>query len=663
VLLRWIEADGFLSFGQQVHVDVGPGLTVVTGPNGAGKSNLGRSLDYVRAVIGRAGGDPAAERLDLYDDAGYEGAASFTVRLAVDLDQGWERDLAWVFVCACFASSPGPGGVGGSPSPYELDAVVRAWLRRETLDPLCSGTLVAHHHAGTSRPWFAAWEFGHGGEVWHAVLNGDGMHQLRPGPAEFPRQVGGSFSFSDWLEASKQDDASLDFRLAMQQTERPITFSVNGGTTDVPESVRELGAALGVDPANRGFGLDQVLSTVLQRGVVLTDNRRLPLKRRFSLEELERPADLRDGAGVGAELHRLKNGCLAERDRFEKIRSTFRELTRRDLDVRSRPASAGDGETRLIIEPTVVGLHGERLVELSGAGMQEALVLSVLLQAEPGRLVVLDEPAVNLEPTVQRRLTSRVRGPGQYIVITHSADMVPVEEPEDLGRIVRVAPGPSGSEVRRAQVGDLRTDEVFRQLSLLEPTHVRGLLFAPAVILCEGATEVGALPRWWRTGGSRGLPDPQSANIPVISVDGDSAFGAYVRYLDAFGVAWAIVADGPALLPGSKLARQLRGLGHWPEKQPDDEADFAVWREFWEGLGVFTLADQFGDDGRKLGEFEAYLRRVDPDLLAKVEGEIGAKHKPRIGARFADQHPAPPVEVQDLYAAIAARFGIEVNEP
>src|SRR6266436_1258096 len=63
------------------------------------------------------------------------------------------------------------------------------------------------------------------------------------------------------------------------------------------------------------------------------------------------------------------------------------------------------------------------------------------------------------------------------------------------------------------------------------PTHVRGLLFARAVILCEGPTEVGALPRWWRKADSIGLPDPQAANIPVISVDGDSGFGAYIRYL------------------------------------------------------------------------------------------------------------------------------------
>jgi hypothetical protein len=475
--------------------------------------------------------------------------------------------------------------------------------------------------------------------------------------------VGGSFSLNDWLEASKQDDASMDFRVALQGTSQPITFSVGGGTGDLPESLRELGTALGVDPSNRGFGFDQVLSAVLQRGIVLTDNRRLPLKRRFTLEELRQPADLRDGAAVGVELYRLKNGYPGERERFQQIRATFKELTRRDLDVRSRPVPQDDGEPGMIIEPTVAGIHGERLVELSGAGMQEALVLSVLLQGESGHVAVLDEPAVNLEPTVQRRLIGRVRGPGQYVVITHSADLVPVEEPADLERIVRIAPGPSGSEVRRPSFGDLGTGEVFRQLSLLEPAHVRGLLFAPAVILCEGPTEVGALPRWWRRASSIGLPDPQAANVPVISVDGDSSFGAYVRYLDAFGVDWAIVADGPALRPTSRLAEQLRRLGHWPEKQPDDQDDFVQWREFWEGLGVFTLADQFGDDGSKGGEFEAYLQRVDPDLFAEVEAEVGRRNKPRIGGRFADRLHEPPTEVLALYARIAARFRIEASQP
>jgi hypothetical protein len=318
-----------------------------------------------------------------------------------------------------------------------------------------------------------------------------------------------------------------------------------------------------------------------------------------------------------------------------------------------------DGSAKMIIEPTVAGFGGERLVELSGAGIQEALVLSVLLHGEAGRAVVLDEPAVNLGPTVQRRLIGSIRGPGQYVLITHSADLVPVEEPHDLDRIVRVALSRSGSEVHRWHTGDIGRDELFRQLTLMEPAHVRGLLFAAAVILCEGPTEVGALPRWWRESSRINLPDPQSANIPVISVDGDGGFGAYIRYLDAFDIPWAIVADGPTLRPTSKLAKQLRKLGRYPGEQPDEQEGFARWRKFWEDQSVFTLANQFGDDGSKLGEFEAYLERVDQALLGQVQSDVG-KHKPRVGACFAASHPEPPAEVLDLYGKIASRLRIDV---
>jgi hypothetical protein len=62
--------------------------------------------------------------------------------------------------------------------------------------------------------------------------------------------------------------------------------------------------------------------------------------------------------------------------------------------VRVRPAD--DGEHALVIEPTVTGQHSERPVELSGAGIQEAVVLSTLLRGLPARITVLDEPAVNL---------------------------------------------------------------------------------------------------------------------------------------------------------------------------------------------------------------------------------------------------------------------------
>jgi hypothetical protein len=660
VLLRFIRSDGFLSFGVPVTLEVGPGLTVVTGPNGVGKSNLGRCLDLGRAAIGRAAGEPAADRLDLYKDAGYQGAESFEVRLGLDLDLQWERDLVRSFVCTAFASAPEMRSQPHSSTSAELDALARTCVPETSLSPLWSGSLVVHYDSAMQIPWFAAWEFGEAGRIWHVVLSGQGGHQLRPGRADPSAIPVGSRPLTQWLlDAKPQDELTMDFGVALDSADQPVTFSVwsLSGSGAIPDSLREMAATLGVaDYGNKNFGFDEVMSAVLQRGFLLTDNRRLPLARRFTLDHLSRPVDLRDGSGVAAELYRLQNGDVRERERYTEVSATFTYLTGRALGLRAHPAPADGQAAAMIIEPTVVDGYGERPLEFSGAGVQEALVLSALLPGVPGRVTVLDEPAVNLEPTMQRRLISRLRGSGQYLVITHSADLVTAESAADLGRIARLAPSPQGSLVRRPDLSAVSSKDSLGWLRLLEPAQVRALLFAAAVILCEGPTELGALPRWWRDTTSIGLRDPEAANVAIVSVGGDAGFGAYVRYLDAFGVPWAIVADGPALRYNSKLAKQLSNLSHRPRRQPSDQDDFAQWRKYWQRAGVFTLAGEFGDDGKKGGEFEAFLARIDQDLLAQAQAEVGEKNKPLVGAYFATEHPHPPREILDLYKAIARRF-------
>lgn len=169
---------------------------------------------------------------------------------------------------------------------------MRQWLDRGSLAPLWRGSVVLHHRGEAPRPWFAAWEFAHLGRTWHAVLAGDGLYQLRPGTAEFPRAAVGSSPLKDLLLASRSPgERPMDFRVTLQKTDGAITFSAGSGTDGVPESLRKLGSLLGVDPSGRSFGFDHVISAVLQRGIVLTDNRRLPLRRRFSLAELRRSAD------------------------------------------------------------------------------------------------------------------------------------------------------------------------------------------------------------------------------------------------------------------------------------------------------------------------------------------------------------------------------------
>jgi hypothetical protein len=78
--------------------------------------------------------------------------------------------------------------------------------------------------------------------------------------------------------------------------------------------------------------------------------------------------------------------------------------------------------------------------------------------------------------------------------------------------------------------------------------------------------------------------------------------------------------------------------------------------QYWQRAGVFTVAEEFGDDGSKGGEFEAFLGRVDQDLLTRARAEIGEKNKPLVGAYFAAEHPEPPREVLEMYKMISRRF-------
>ncbi|MFD4257053.1 ATP-dependent endonuclease [Streptomyces sp. NPDC058534] len=454
-----------------------------------------------------------------------------------------------------------------------------------------------------------------------------------------PREEAPRIDFSQLL--NHDNEISL-------QTTAPIDGS------PFPDSLRDLALLLGKnDPDSQVFNFTQVLNVILQRGVVLTDNRRLPLARGYELGNLRVAADLQDGSQVPGELYRLKNGTLEQRSRYENIRALFTHLVGCPFEVQAIPDPVkADG---LLIDVTLPEGGLEYPIAFAGAGRQEALVLSTLVAGDPGRVLILDEPAVHIEPTLQRRLVYALQDRAQCVIITHSADLVPVSRASDLLRIVRLSPGVHGSEVRRVSSA-LDEKRQARWLQRLGANDARSLLFSAGAVLCEGPTEVGALSAWWEENAGPGWVPPSGANISLIDVGGDHGFGTYIEFLTVFGIPWAVIADGPALAPGSKLHKHLEVEGLLPVGHPKDAQDFHAWKEYWKNVGVFSVADTFGTDGSKSGEFEAYLERLDSSLYRQVGQDIGKRSKPRIGAAFAADH-SPPREVVDVYHLIRQHLG------
>ncbi|BEL04552.1 hypothetical protein Q0Z83_027430 [Actinoplanes sichuanensis] len=667
--LTKISARDFLSF-DTLELELGSGLTVLTGPNGVGKTNLGRCLDLALAVTARYAGDQFTELLASYESAGHRGASAYRVALSLTLDQPWERALVLTFMRAAYACGGLADAAEKRRTASALDAIGRARITEESLRPLWAGTLHIHYDAGMRSPWFVAWEFDYSGRTCHISLVGANSGQLRNGKADpFWQPVDTSVNLTMALtstipnldvDANNQDPEDhrlMDLANTLPGTGMTITMNMNvhaDGSTPTPLSLRELAASLRVsDYHNFNFEFGHLFQAILRRQVVLTANRRVPFRRRFVHADFDGAIDIRDGSNVPAALFRLKNGDAAAQRQYAEIELAFNELTGRELGLRCRPELSQISVDGLIIEPTVVVDNAEYLIEFAGAGVQEALVLSTLVPGEPGRIIVLDEPAVNAEPAMQRRLIRMLRTVGQCLIITHSPDAVPADRFGDLANIVRLAPTEAGPRPRRAE--SLSQREWSRWLKLLEPTHVRALLFASKVVLCEGATEVGALRQWWSESNAWQLSTPEATNMPIIDVGGDHGFGGYIEYLDAFGIPWAAIADGPAFRSGSKLLQQLSRMGHEPEPPLDEGVDFTTCRNYWAQVGLFTVAEEFGDDGTKSGEFEAFLENLDRDLLSQVQLDIGTRSKPQVGALFATRYPTPPA-IKALHKSVMNHF-------
>ena len=441
---------------------------MITGPNGVGKTNVGRRLDLASTVMSRPRGSAESRSLDLFQSAGHQGASRFRVALGLTFDQHWERQLILSYVRAAFACGGLLDDTDVGRTAAALDALGRARITEQSVAPLWSGTYHIQYDAGMRNRWFAAWEFSGAGRTCHLVLVGQGSGQLKGGAADMKAPpIGTNLNIAMALSTSigqlKVDSADevdptrppLDLSNTLPGPGQAIATHIQAlsdGSASIPESLAELAAGLEIAEVDQqNFGFDHVVGAILHRQILLTANRRVPFIREFTYADLGAPQDLRDGSNIPAELARLKNGSFAQRGQYEKIKTSFQNLTQRQLGLRMQPEPANEvGHDRLSIDPVVVDSNNELPIQFAGAGAQEALVLSTLLTSEPGRVIVLDEPAVNVEPTMQRRLSAILRSLGQCLVITHSPDLVVVDGPDDLAKIVRLAPTENGPLPKRA---------------------------------------------------------------------------------------------------------------------------------------------------------------------------------------------------------------------
>jgi predicted ATPase len=596
---------GVLSF-DQFGLGLSERVTFIVGPNGAGKSNLTRLLGICLRAI--ESGDGAAGDVDrllaAFLAARHVGSQSPSVeaRVAVRLTDAAERELVTEFVRAMVTGAM--TARRQVENMAEIDAWAEAEITEDKLRPLLEGEIVTSHPGTQDGRWQCAFEFtapGHdqAEHRYRWILLG-----LQPGSildADTPVTAQGGSDVATRVTGSSTPPSgpsipvpgSFQLLDLLPKPDLPTwncTFDLSGTPSGSQRRFAEMtGLTLNSPGGSRTVSLATVLRVLFRRALVQTSDTRLLPSGGISWSSSELALTGGAESRLPELLARLKNGDPAARARYQRIRELFTEFTQgRGCEVRllqvQQPAQDGQAGTTAQVPAIWVtvnasdgsaGLDPEVPIEFAGAGAWEALVLASVLGEPSASVVVLDEPAVALHPSLQRQLGAHLlSAPAQFLVITHSAELLPLGGATGI-KLVRLDRDDKNA-TRAWPVDDACRVKMARKLAAKGNER---LPFAWRAILCEGQDDVEAIMALAERMGI----DLRRRNIAVADCGSRDNLPDYIWFCAELGLKYLTVMDAdsskPDALPKAQAVRDAVSLRHGGElaEFPENlEATFGV---------------------------------------------------------------------------------------
>jgi predicted ATPase len=569
---------GVLSF-DRFELGLSERVTFVVGPNGAGKSNLTRLLTIcLRAIDSGTGAAGDVDRLlASFLAARHVGSQSPSVeaRVAIRLTDWMERELVTEFVRAMVTGAM--TARQQVQNMAEIDAWAEAEITEAKLQPLMEGQIVTSHPGTQDGRWQCVYEFTAPGfdQAEHryqwillgwqsgAIFDADAPTTTQ-GSDVATRIMGSSTPPSGPEVPVPSGFQLLDLLPKPDLSTRGCTFELSGTPSG---SQRRFAAMTGLPLTSPGGGrmvsLATLLRVIFRRALVQTSDTRLLPVGGISWSSSE----LSLGAGAEARLPelllRLKNGDPRERVRYQRVRDLFMEFTQgRSCEVRLiqvQQAPDQDGQAQPPAQMPAIwvtvnsssgsaGLDPEVPIEFAGAGAWEALVLASVLGEPSASVVMLDEPAVALHPSLQRQLGAHLLdAPAQFLVITHSAELLPLAGATGV-RLVRL--DRDDKNATRAWPVDEQC-RVKMARKLMAKGNER-LPFAWRAILCEGQDDVEALMTLTERMGI----DLRRRNIAGADCGGRENLPDYVWFCAELGLKYLAVMDADSTTPDALASAQ-----------------------------------------------------------------------------------------------------------
>ena len=661
--MNYIEIQNLLSFGmdpQRVNFD--PGTTVLVGPNGGGKTNVLRAIELLcnlaRPSVGNLGSPYSRRRNPLLEIPPHRDhlTQESSVMLGICFNSDYECELIALYVAGCIANSI-EALLSRTGKSCEL-ALVRTRARelgREFASGLSNCTVLARHDRRTQSEWVVEFCFTISGVNYSYALSSPGNLQQVSAGDLFQKDTSQFQANTSSSDASEKLDceslASWSISQLLPQPGKRLNLTLNNTFNFDSDLKSDLLRAGLVDDS----GISQLVTLRVVLDKIMNHSLRFDVDdngfgsavtyQQTPLQGLISPTTTL-ASSVLTDLYRWKMGDLEDRQRFQLSQRIFRELrgTGETFDLRASLLSEGEiknppnvpDQRYVSLEPVIVSARGDSEVRANFAvsGTTELVRLSSYLASDEATVILLDEPAARLHPTAQTRLLGFIEeSRAQNVIISHSPSLLP------LGNIGRIALDVSRmSRVRALSLADDQGREGSSSIegnsAVLSKTHhkrsiasqlhkdpiLRSIPFAEAVIFVSGDTEAIAYPQWFHSwldsrlkpgGGQTSSLPTHKPDVEFVNFRGDDNFPHYLRVAVAFGIPWAMIADGNSYRPVSdgeghdipSIAHQIRDVcnsfGNSIDSvqlrahglDPNENYDwFQSWKRSLEQYGVFSLA-------------------------------------------------------------------------
>lgn len=549
--LKSIRLQNFLSFGENAQVLIFSKHNVIVGPNDSGKTNVFRAIELVGELLRTQMVAPN----QYYHNRDYE--HPFEIEIEVSFDKEELDALTNFLVCSCMIDTISPKQDENQEAAHNLiKNVISEHGNLYFSEFLTNISIIVRSESRTIYPPEIMFRFSKNNKELIYFSYRLGKKVVRTGSYtshNVPRLILNEMKkkypelLQDYLQKKttqlpdldklrtvpvslydliyeiipEDGSASIDFR-----SFRLDEFESRQQQT-VPDLIqlRKFVSKIGHD-GRAGMGLVDMISLIYNSSIVKTsDIRSRPSTSLNLVGEKKNDGKLVNltGEDLPTILFSLRNSEEpSDKKRYSEILSEFKEISNGiefDIGIREKSTTVKKDEVvilsqqeRVLDESKILGIRprSEQIVEqelviqilkdgvpipieFTAAGRFETLVLLTALIGHKNKIILLDEPALNLHPILQKRILRIINAvisenSNQIITITHSPYLV---DADDLRNIWKLTYGHEGTKVINLAKAIERTpeNEQKKVIKELRKSDIRAILFQHGVILVEGPSD------------------------------------------------------------------------------------------------------------------------------------------------------------------------------